>query len=187
MNAPSATAPSVTVEAGPLVDSVRPSRSAHLDPFARNRLPAAEAFPTLRFDLPELQYPDQLNCAEELLDGTIARWGGNRPCVRTDDGEVWSYDEVADRVSRVAAVLVEDLGVVPGNRVLLRGPNTRWLLVCWLAALRAGAVAVTTMPLLRARELRECLDKAAVDVALCDERYLDELRAAGLDESRIVS
>lgn len=189
MTAPSLTAP--TAPAAPTAESASPSArqvsSAHLDTFARDLLPAADAFPTLSFDLPELQYPDQLNCAEELLDGTIARLGGDRPCVRTDDGEVWSYGEVADRVSRVAAVLVEDLGVVPGNRVLLRGPNTRWLLVCWLAALRAGAVVVTTMPLLRARELRECLDKAAVDVALCDDRYLDELLGAGLAEERVVS
>lgn len=185
------TAPSLTAPAAPPVDSAaasaRQASSAHLDTFARDLLPAADAFPDLRFELPELQYPAQLNCAEELLDSTISRLGGDRPCVRTDDGEVWSYAQVAERVNRVAAVLVEDLGVVPGNRVLLRGPNTRWLLVCWLAALRAGAVVVTTMPLLRSRELRECLDKAAVDVALCDDRYLDELRGAGLAEERIVS
>ncbi|MDT0260876.1 AMP-binding protein [Jatrophihabitans lederbergiae] len=187
MNAPSLTVPAAPDTTAPAAYLAAPTRSAHVDTFARDLLPAATACPTVRFDLPELRYPDRVNCAVELLDGTIMRVGGHRPCVRTDDGEVWSYNEVADLVNRVAAVLVEDLHVVPGNRVLLRGPNTRWLLVCWLAALRAGAVVVTTMPLLRARELRECLDKAAVDVALCDDRYLDELRDAGLAANRIVS
>src|SRR5918911_242848 len=124
------------------------SPSAHVDTFTRDHLPPARQWPDLVFDLPELRYPDRLNCAAELLDRTADRLGGDRPCLRDADGTVWSYADLVARSNRVARVLVEDLGLVPGNRVLLRGPNNPWLAACWLAAVKAGAVVVATMPLL---------------------------------------
>ncbi len=154
--------------------------SAHQDTFVRDNLPPDDQWPTLTFDLPELQYPAQLNCGHELLDGTIDEHGADRPCLLTPD-ETWSYGETRDRVNQIAQVLVEDLGVVPGNRVLLRGPNNAWLAACWLAVMKAGAVAVTTMPLLRAKELREIAHEGRVGAALCDHRFLDELEAADAD------
>ena len=161
--------------------------SAHQDTFARDHLPPPEEWPDLVFDLPELRYPQQLNCAQELLDATVARLGPDRPALIDGSGRTWSYGDLLDRVDRIARVLVDGLGLVPGNRVLLRGPNSPWLAACWLALLKAGGVAVTTMALLRAGELRSVIGAAHVDFALCDERYTDELLAAGLPPERLVT
>ncbi|NBH07177.1 AMP-binding protein [Amycolatopsis sp. SID8362] len=156
---------------------MRLTPSAHTDSFCRDRLPPGEQWPRLVFDLPELRYPDRLNAATALLDDTAARLGPDRPCLRSPH-ETWSYGEVLARANRIAHVLTAELGVVPGNRVLLRGTNTPWLAACWLGVLKAGAVAVTTMPMLRRHELDKIADRARPSVALCDERLLDELPPA---------
>jgi 2-aminobenzoate-CoA ligase len=148
--------------------------SAHVDSFCRDRLPPREQWPRLVFDLPELRYPGRLNAATALLDGAVARFGPDRPCLRSP-AETWTYGDVLARANRVAHVLTADLGVVPGNRVLLRGTNTPWLAACWLGVLKAGAVAVTTMPMLRRGELDKIAGRAEPAVALCDERLLDAL------------
>jgi 2-aminobenzoate-CoA ligase len=150
------------------------SPSAHPDSFCRDRLPPADQWPRLVFDLPELHYPDRLNAATALLDETAARLGPDRPCLRSPH-ETWTYGDVLARANRIAHVLTAELGVVPGNRVLLRGTNTPWLAACWLGVLKAGAVAVTTMPMLRRGELAKIIERAQPTVALCDERLLDEL------------
>jgi 2-aminobenzoate-CoA ligase len=150
--------------------------SAHVDTFSADSLPPRALWPDLVFDLPELQYPERLNCATELLDRTIDRLGGDRPCLIAGDGTSWTYAEVQARAHAVAHVL-GDLGLVPGGRVLLRGPNNPWLVVCWLAVLKAGGVVVTTMPLLRTGELQVVCDMAKVSLALCDARFLDDLLA----------
>lgn len=162
------------------------SASAHADSFCRDRLPPADQWPDLSFGLPELRYPARLNCAVELLDKTISEYGGDRPCLLSPT-ERWSYADLRATADQVARVVTEDLGVVPGNRVLLRGPNNPWLVACWFGVLRAGAVAVTTMPLLRAGELRTVCEMGAVDLALCDYRYVDELAAADAPGMRIVT
>ncbi|MEU7178774.1 MULTISPECIES: AMP-binding protein [Streptomyces] len=162
------------------------SPSAHRDTFARDHLPPVSQWPEFVFGLPELRYPARLNCAEELLDATIGRFGGARPALYDAAGRMWTYAGLRERVDRIARVLVEDFGLVPGNRVLLRGPNAPWLAACWLAALKAGAVVVTTMPLLRAGELRVVAGKARVDLALCEERYTDELLRAQVAGLRVV-
>ncbi len=153
---------------------MRLTPSAHTDSFCRDRLPPGEQWPRLVFDLPELSYPDRLNAATALLDATAARLGPDRPCLRSPH-ETWSYSDVLARANRIAHVLTAEFGVVPGNRVLLRGTNTPWLAACWLGVLKAGAVAVTTMPMLRRHELDKIADRARPSVALCDERLLDEL------------
>ncbi|OXM65715.1 AMP-binding protein [Amycolatopsis vastitatis] len=153
---------------------MRLTPSAHTDSFCRDRLPPGDQWPRLVFDLPELRYPDRLNAATALLDDTVARLGPDRPCLRSPH-ETWTYGEVLARANRIAHVLTAELGVVPGNRVLLRGTNTPWLAACWLGVLKAGAVAVTTMPMLRRHELDKIVDKARPSVALCDEHLLDEL------------
>ncbi|MFG2640330.1 AMP-binding protein [Streptomyces sp. NPDC048370] len=153
------------------------SPSAHVDTFCRDRLPPFSLWPELHFDLPELTYPDRLNCADRLLDDAVRRWGPDRPCLLTPT-ERWTYGDVLRRANQVAQVLTEDFGLVPGNRVLLRGPNNPWLVATWLGVLKAGGVAVTTMPLLRAGELAELYEIGRPTVAVCDHRYLDELTAA---------
>src|SRR6266550_166809 len=162
------------------------SPSAHLDTFARDHLPPADQWPQFVFALPELRYPQRLNCAEELLDRTIQRFGGDRPCLRDAAGAVWSYADLLARANRVARALVEDLGVRPGNRVLLRAPNSPWLVACWFGAMKAGAVVVATMPLLRAGELATIGEIAKVDLALCDARHTADLIQAGVDGMRVV-
>ncbi|MFW5418642.1 AMP-binding protein [Nocardiopsis sp. CNT-189] len=154
------------------------SPSAYADTFARDRLPPAEQWPRLLFTLPELHYPARLNCAEELLDRTIDRYGGDRPCVRGGEGEAWTYGGLRARTDRIARLLVEEMGVRPGNRVLLRGPNSPMLAACWLAVLKAGGVVVTVLPVLRAEELEAVLRAARVSHALCDARFAADLHTA---------
>ncbi len=164
---------------------MRLSPSAHVDTFCRDNLPPDGLWPDFRFTLPGLQYPERLNGAVELLDATVAARGGGRPCLLSENG-TWSYDDVQRIANQVAWVLVDELGMVPGNRVLLRGPNNPWLAACWLGVLKAGGVAVATMSLLRAGELSSICEIAQVKLALCDHRFTGELAAAGVDGLRIV-
>ncbi|MBC9713173.1 AMP-binding protein [Streptomyces sp. TRM66268-LWL] len=150
--------------------------SAHADTFARDHLPPADQWPELVFNLPELHYPDRLNCGAELLDATVERFGASRPVFRTGSGEVWTYGQLQGHVDRIAQVLTSDLGVVPGNRVLLRGPTTPWLAACWLAVMKAGAVAVTVLAQHRTHELATMCEIAEVGHALCDARFLEDLK-----------
>jgi 2-aminobenzoate-CoA ligase len=152
--------------------------SAHVDSFARDHLPPREIWPEMRWDwLPELRYPKRLNAAAELLDRMVERGFADRPCVGSPT-ESWSYAALLDKANRIAAVLVNELGLVPGNRVLLRAANTPMLAACWFAVLKAGGVVVATMPLLRARELIHVIDKARIRFALCDRALAEELEAA---------
>jgi 2-aminobenzoate-CoA ligase len=153
--------------------------SAHVDTFCRDSLPPPEQWPDLLFRLPELHYPQRLNCADVLLAGTIAEHGPDRRCLVWPGGR-WTYRELQEKAAAVAHVLVEDLGLVPGNRVLLRGPNNPWLVASWLGVLTAGGVAVATMPVLRPGELRSIADGTKPGFALCDARFADDLLAAGI-------
>ena len=162
---------------------MRLSPSAHLDTFCRDRLPAPDQWPEFRFDLPELHYPERLNCAVELLDATASRDGADRPCLHSASG-TWSYGEVVRRTNQLAQVLTEDFGLRPGNRVLLRGPNTPWLAVAWLAVIKAGGVAVTTMALLRPREIATIVGLTQPSLALCDRRFAGDLAAGGAGADR---
>lgn len=146
--------------------------SAHTDTFCSDHLPPREQWPELRFELPELHYPDRLNAADALLTGPP----DGHPCLR-GHGEDWTYGELRRRAHQVAAVLAEDLGVVPGNRVLLRGPNEPWLVACWLGVLLAGGVAVTTMPMLRAGEIAAISELARPTLALCHHSSADGIPA----------
>jgi len=150
------------------------ARSAHEDTFCRDHLPPGDAWPDLVFDLPELHYPDWLNCADSLLDDTVRRLGPDRPCLRTETG-TWTYGDLLSAANRTAHVLTDHCGLRPGNRVLLRGPNNPWLVAAWFAVLKAGGVAVTTMPLLRSREIADLVELTKPDLAICDHRFLDEL------------
>ncbi|MFF3459773.1 AMP-binding protein [Streptomyces sp. NPDC002730] len=161
--------------------------SAHLDTFPRDHLPPTGQWPEILLDLPELNYPQRLNCGAELLDRTIERFGAERPVFRTGGGEVWTYGELRDQVDRIAHVLTSGLGVVPGNRVLLRGPTSPWLAACWLAVMKAGAVAVTVLAQQRARELATVCEIAAVSHALCDIRSVDDLAKAEVPGLRITA
>jgi 2-aminobenzoate-CoA ligase len=144
-----------------------------VDTFARDRLPPRDQWPRLHFDLPELRYPERLNCATVLLDDAVAEGHGDRPAIVTDAGIV-TYRELLARANRMANVLAA-AGVVPGNRVLLRGYNGPELYAAWLAVMKAGAIAVTTMPLLRAPELTAIIGKAKPGFAFCDHRLRAEL------------
>lgn len=151
--------------------------SAQTDRFVHDRLPPRSQWPDLRYDLPELQLPAQANLVQELLDRAPAKGWGERPLLRTPRITL-SYADVRDRVDRICRVLTEDLGMVPGNRVLLRGGNSVGLALAWLAVVKAGGIAVATMPLLRATELGDIIDKAQPTLALCDAKLLEELELA---------
>jgi 2-aminobenzoate-CoA ligase len=161
------------------------SPSAHTDTFCRDNLPSPGQWPDLEFTLPELTYPDRLNAADALLNPTIEAGGGGRRCL-VSPTETWSYGDLSRHAAQVARVLTEDLGLVPGGRVLLRGPNNPWLAACWLGVLKAGGVAVATMPMLRAAELTSICHIAQVTLALCDHRLTADLRAAAIPEMHIV-
>jgi len=157
--------------------------SAHLDTFARDRLPPPERLPRCVFSLPALQFPEQMNCATELLDRWVAAGQGDRLCIvgTAPDGVTpirWTYAELQDKANRIANVFVRQLGLVPGNRVLLRGANSAMLAACWFGVVKAGGIAVGTMPLLRARELVTIVDKAQITHALVDARLAEELDLA---------
>jgi 2-aminobenzoate-CoA ligase len=151
--------------------------SGHVDPFARDNLPPRAQWPQFRFDLPELRYPERLNCVTELLDRWISAGHATRPCVISPTEQL-SYGELAARVNRITNVLTRDLGMVPGNRVLLRAPNNPMMVAAYLAVIKAGGVAVPTMPLLRAKELTYPIGKAKIALALCDARLADEMDKA---------
>jgi 2-aminobenzoate-CoA ligase len=153
------------------------SYTAHLDTFVRDNLPPRSEWPEFLFEAPELKYPARLNCATELLDKPVTRGYGHRVALRSPDGEC-TYTQLFTQTNRLANVLVRELGVKPGNRVLLRGPNNPMMAAAWLAVMKAGGVCVATMPLLRAKELTEIITKAEITHALCDKRLETELEAA---------
>lgn len=157
-------------------------RSAHQDTFARDNLPPLDQWPELVFDLPALRFPERMNCAHELLDRWVAQGQGDRACVIGGDGRGgelrWTYAELQAQANRIANVLVNEMGVLPGNRVLLRGANTPQMAACWFAVMKAGAIAVATMPLLRAKELGQVIEKARISHALCDAALAAELETA---------
>lgn len=148
--------------------------SAHVDTFVRDRLPPPDQQPEFLFTLPELRYPERLNAAVELID----RQDADALAVLNDAGR-WTFGEMADLSDRIARLLVEEEGLVPGNRVFLRGPNNMMLFACWLGVLKAGGVVVATMPLLRPGEIATILERALIDHAIVDSRFLEDFEAAG--------
>jgi 2-aminobenzoate-CoA ligase len=156
--------------------------SAHVDTFTRDNLPPFEQWPV--FLLEGFDYPEYLNAAHELTDRMVERGFGDHVAL-IGNGRQRTYKELADWSNRLAHALVEDLGIRPGNRVLIRSPNNPAMVACWLAATKAGAVVVNTMPMLRAGELAKIVDKAEVSLALCDTRILDEIVACA-KESRFL-
>jgi 2-aminobenzoate-CoA ligase len=152
------------------------SPSGHQDGFARAHLPPPGQWPDFHFDLPQLRYPERLNCVTELLDGAVRRGGGERIAI-IGEHESLTYAQLLRRVDRIAHVLRRDLGLVSGNRVLLRGANTPTMAACILAVFKAGMIAVPTMPLLRARELGKIVDKAGITAVLCAAGLRGEIDA----------
>jgi 2-aminobenzoate-CoA ligase len=153
--------------------------SGHVDLFCREALPPRELWPDFLYTgTPELAaYPRRLNCVAELLDARIAAGDADRTAILFAEGR-WSYRDLQEWVDRIAHVLVEDLGLVPGNRVLLRGPNSAMLAACWLAIAKVGGVVVCTMPILRVRELVYIVDRARIDLALTDAKVAGDCEQA---------
>jgi 2-aminobenzoate-CoA ligase len=150
--------------------------SGHVDDFARRNLPPSGQWPELLLDRPEFQYPEYLNAAVELTDRIVEKGLGDNIAL-IGNGRQRTYKELADWSNRLAHALVENYGVKPGNRVLIRSGNNPALVACWLGATKAGAVVVNTMPMLRAGELTKIVDKAEIALALTDSRIADELVA----------
>jgi 2-aminobenzoate-CoA ligase len=146
---------------------------AALDTFVRDRLPPPEAQPEFLFDLPELHYPEQLNAAVELIDK-----GDPQALAVINDRGRWSYGEMRDLSDRIARLLAEEEDLVPGDRVLLRGPNGAMLFACWLGVLKAGGIVVATMPVLRPGEVGTILERARIHHAIVDDRFLDDFMKA---------
>ena len=151
--------------------------SGYSDSFARDRLPDKERWPDFRFDRPDLQYPARLNCAAELLDTAVADGHGEVVAVHSTE-KTLTYSALLAEANRIANVLTRDLGLKTGGRVLIHGPNSADLMAVWYGVIKAGGIAVATMPLLRARELVTVCGKAEVSIALCDQRLAGEVHAA---------
>ncbi|OLB87686.1 MAG: benzoate-CoA ligase family protein [Chloroflexi bacterium] len=160
--------------------------TAHVDTFTRENLPPRSQWPEFLFTLPELDYPPALNCAAELLDRHVEAGQGAMRCIVTD-GETWTYSDLLAKSNQVAHALAREMGLVPGNRVLLRGPNNPWLVASWFGVIKAGGVAVTTMPLLRSGELEKMVEIAGATMAICDHRFLEDLEAAAPDGFQILT
>jgi 2-aminobenzoate-CoA ligase len=143
------------------------------DCFVRDRLPSPELLPEFRFDLPELHYPERLNAAAELLKGGAP----DALAIMNDHGR-WTYRDLDDFSGRIARLLIDEEGLIPGNRVLLRGPNGYTIFAAWLGVLKAGGVAVATMPLLRPGEIATVIERAHISHAIIDSRYIGDFRQA---------
>src|SRR3954464_983027 len=153
------------------------SYTAHQDTFCHDQLPAPELAPKFDYSgLPELAYPERMNCAVELLDKMVAKHG-DRTVFHFASGR-WTYKQLLETANRIAHVLMEDVGMVPGNRVLLRGANSPMMAACWFAVIKAGGVAVCTGPLLRVRELIYAADKAEIKLALTDDKVAGDCELA---------
>src|SRR5256886_6218605 len=150
--------------------------SGHVDDFARRNLPPSEQWPQLLLDRPEFRYPDYLNVGVELTDRMVEKGFGDHTAL-IGNGRQRAYKELSDWSNRLAHALVENYGVKPGNRVLIRSGNNPALVAAWLAATKAGAVVVNPMPMLRAGELTKIVDKGEIGLALTDSRVADELVA----------
>ena len=146
--------------------------SGHVDSFARDNLPSADQWPELKLE--SFQYPEWLNAAVELTDAMVAKGFGDHVAL-IGHGRQRTYKELADWTNRIAHALVEDYGVKPGHRVLIRSANNPAMVACWLAATKVGAVVINTMPMLRVGELGQIVDAARVGLALCDTRLMDDL------------
>src|SRR5215213_5483961 len=143
------------------------------DRFVEDRLPPAELLPEFRFGLPELQYPERLNGAVELLAG-----GEPEALAFINAHGRWTYSALNDFSGRIARLLVDEYGLIPGNRVLLRGPNSYTMFAAWLGELKAGGVVVATMPLLRPGEIATVIERARISHAIVDSRYIGDFRQA---------
>ena len=154
--------------------------SAHVDTFTRDNLPPADLWPEIRLD--GFDYPDFINAGVELTDRLVERGLGDHVAL-IGNGRQRTYKELTDWTNRIAHALVEDYGVKPGNRILIRSANNPAMVACWLAATKAGAVVVNTMPMLRAGELAKIVEKAEISLALCDTRLMDELVACAKDSN----
>jgi 2-aminobenzoate-CoA ligase len=152
--------------------------SGHQDHFAHENLPARELWPDLVFSLPQLQFSSRINCALHFLDAQCANGFAEKLAVIGADGEAWTYAQLSQKVNQIANVLINDMGLVAGNRVLLRAANSPMLAASILAVFKTGCIAVTTMPLLRAKELQWMIKKAKIQAALCSADLLDELLLA---------
>ncbi len=146
--------------------------TAHTDTFSRDNLPDAEHLPD--FLLQKYTYPDYINAGVALTDEMVEKGFGDHTAL-IGNGRQRTYKELSDWTNRMAHVLVEDFGIEPGNRILIRSANNPAMVACWLAATKAGAVVVNTMPMLRAMELSKIVDKAEISLALCDTRLMDEM------------
>jgi len=160
--------------------SLKLGPSAHVDTFARDNLPPFDQWPDILLDRNEFQYPERMNAGVELTDCMVERGFGDHVAL-IGNGRRRTYKELSDWSNRLAHALVENFDVKPGNRVLIRSGNNPALVAAWLAASKAGAVVVNTMPLLRARELGKIVDKAEIKLGLCDSRIADELVACAKD------
>ena len=158
--------------------------TGHTDTFTRDNLPPEDQQPVFLLD--RFQYPEHLNAGVELTDAMVARGFGDHIAL-IGNGRRRTYKELADWTNRLAHVLVEDLGVKPGNRVLIRSANNPAMVACWLAATKAGAVVVNTMPMLRAGELAKIVDKAEITHALCDTRLMEDMVACAKDSKFLKS
>jgi 2-aminobenzoate-CoA ligase len=157
--------------------------SAQIDRFVHDHLPPRAQWPELTHDLPELQLPPQINLVQALFDRAEAADHSQRPLLRSDERTL-SYAQARAEVNRIANLLTDELGLVPGNRVLLRGGNSMAMALAWLAVVQAGLVAVASMPLLRAKELAAIVAKAKPSAALCEAKLADELQMAWRGEPR---
>jgi 2-aminobenzoate-CoA ligase len=159
------------------------ARSAHVDTFAADNLPPRDQWPEF-INLDRLAYPERMNCAVELVDRNVAEGRGDKLAVVGATSR-WTYSELAEKINRIANVLVNTCGMKPGNRVLLRFPNTPTMVAAYFAVLKAGGVVVATMPLLRAKELAVIVDKAELSLAICDSRLKEEMELTKAKTDRL--
>lgn len=144
------------------------------DNFAHDSLPDISLQPDYIWDLPQFRQPEMLNCVDRLLDDHIKNGNGDAICLRTFEKN-WTYRELYEKANQIAQVLIDDLGLQSGNRVLIRSANNPMMVACWFGIIKAGGIVVATMPLLRAKELTTIIECAEISHVLCDVHLESEI------------
>ena len=153
----------------------------YADNFAYDNLPSLDLQPDYLFqNLPQFNQPEMLNCVDRLLDYHIKEGRGNTICLRTFE-QTWTYQDLYEKANQIAHVLIDDLGIQSGNRVLIRSANNPMMVACWFAILKAGGIVVATMPLLRSKELTTIMDCAVISHAFCDIDLAEEMQLVKSD------
>ncbi|MFZ9314779.1 MAG: AMP-binding protein [Burkholderiaceae bacterium] len=147
------------------------------DRFVHDRLPPPTQQPQILRARPEFQFPQAFNLTDFLFEKGSAHRGPNAPLFQglEPGSAALSYRQAAERADQIAHLVRTRLGLASGSRVLIHAPNSAETALVWLGLVKAGMVAVATMPLLRAKELGKVIRKAEIAWAVVHPALVQEV------------